>query len=191
MKKKIILAIIYSLIILAIGFLLGRSMSTVTTKIEYVREPPISGLIIGLVPVSEEKPTVSVLPMQRDTAYINKIMYITEKVDTAAIIADYELKRTYNVPVFDNQYGKLNVSFNTQYNKSDSIKYEFLPIMKIQTITKERAFTSFASASYLTTGHVGFGGGFFYKKLGVEYQRLQAIRSDEQSGNMFNLKYRF
>ena len=191
MKKKIILAIIASLIILAIGFLLGRSMSTVVTKIEYVKEPPISGLITGLVPVSEEKPEKPNLPVRRDTVYINNVIYVTEKVDSAAIIADYELKRTYSVPVFDNQYGKLDLTFNTQYNKSDSIKYEFFPIVKVKTVTKERAFAPFASASYLSTGHAGFGGGFFYKKIGVEYQRLQAIRPDEESGNMFNVKYKF
>ena len=191
MKKKIILAIIASLIILAIGFLLGRSMSTVVTKVEYVKEPPVTGLITGLVPVSEERPVKSVLPVKRDTVYINNTIYITEKVDSAAIIADYELKRRYEMSFFDNQFGKLDVSYNVQFNKSDSIKWKLTPIRTVQTVTKERSFFPFASVSYSTTGHAGFGGGFFYKKLGVEYQRLQAIREDEQSGNMFNVKYTF
>jgi HK97 family phage major capsid protein len=33
-------------------------------------------------------------------------MYTREVVDTAAIIADYELKRSYAAQLFDNQYGK-------------------------------------------------------------------------------------
>ena len=190
-KRKIILAIIYSLIILAIGFLLGRSMSTVVTKIEYVKEPPITGVLHNLTPIREVVPVVPDLPKKKDTFYINNVIYAREVVDTAAIIAEYELRRTYELPMFDNQYGKLDMSLDLQYNRLDSVRFEFIPIMKIQTKTIERPFVPFVSGSYLSTGYAGFGGGFFYKKVGVEYQRLLPMLPDRQAGNMFNVKYRF
>ena len=194
MKRKIIIAIIIAFICLAIGFLLGRSMSKTITKTEYITDKPIFGTISSIAPVKEEKPLNPILPILRDTVYINNIRYITEKVDSAAIIADYVLKRTYEMSFFDNQYGKLDVSFNTQYNKSDSVRWRLIPIRTVQTITTERVWMPYISVSYFKGNNIGFvgvGGGVFYKKLGVEYQYMRSLNEDNESGNMFNVKYRF
>ena len=190
-KAKIIIAIIGCAICLCIGFLFGRSMSEVVTKVEYVREPAISGLITNLTPVKEIRPTNPALPMKRDTIYINNTIYITEKVDSAAIIADYELKRTYEMSFFDNHLGKLDVSYNVQYNKSDSVRWEFIPIRTVQTVITERVWRPFASISYSTTGYIGAGGGLYYKKIGVEYQRQFSTIPEREDGNQFSVKYQF
>jgi hypothetical protein len=91
-------------------------------------------------------------------------MYTREVVDTAAIIADYELKRSYVVPLFNNEYGKLNLSLSTQYNRVSTLSYDFSPVIKI--VYRERTWQPFAMAQYSTLGGVAAGAGAFYRKTG-------------------------
>jgi len=178
-------------ICLCVGFLLGRSMSEVVTKIEYIREPAVSGVVHNIVPVREERPESSALPMVRDTVYVDRVRYILERVDTAAIIAEYELRRTYELPVFDNQYGKLDLTLNTQYNRLDSVSYTFIPIRTVQTVMVERKWHPFVAASYSTVGYVGIGGGIFYNNIGFEYQRQYPIQRDGSKSHLIGLKWKF
>jgi hypothetical protein len=55
--------------------------------------------------------------------------YIVQKVDTAAIIREYEVKRFYSETLFNNQYGKPDVSFTLQYNKISGLRYDFIPFV--------------------------------------------------------------
>ena len=175
---------------IGVGFILGRSVRTITTKIEYIREQPLSGVVHNVSPVIEERPNASDLPLRRDTIYIKNTVYVSEVIDTAAIIAEYELRRTYKLPVFDNTYGKLDITVKTQYNRLDSLSYTFIPIRTVRTVLIERKWQPFVSLSYSTIGCVGAGGGIFYNKFGLEYQ-YHRILTNDRAGHQFGLKWKF
>ena len=134
------------------------------TAVEYIRLPPITGLIEPPAPVCIEAPALPALPLRTDTIYIDTVIYLREVIDTAAIIADYELKRSYAVPLFDNHYGKLSLSLSTQYNRLDTLSYEFLPVYK--TVYLEKTWQPFAMIQYSTIGGISVAGGLFYRRAG-------------------------
>ena len=186
-------------IVFAVGVLLGgvgvhfieRAVVRDVAKTEYIKGETIHVTVPVPPPVSEERPDVATLPVLRDTVYIDNIIYVREKVDTAAIIADYELHRKYEVPLFDNKYGKLDVSVSTQYNKVGSVSYSFVPIETVRTVYAKRTWQPFAGASYSTLFDVvGVGGGMFYHSLGLSYEYQYSLR-ERVSGHRFELAWKF
>ena len=173
------------------GFFAGRSVVRDIAKTEYVKGETVHVTVPVPPPVSEELPDVAALPVLRDTLYIRSIEYVREKVDTAAIIADYLLRRKYEVPLFDNQYGKLNLSVSTQYNKLDSVSYRFDPIETVRTVYAKRTWQPFVETSYSTTSDVvGVGGGVFYHNLGLSYEYQYSLR-ERMNGHRFGLAWKF
>jgi len=174
-----------------IGFLIGRQVIETGEKTVYVKEEPISETITGIEPVVEERPEVSALPVKRDTFWRDSIRYVIEKVDTAAIIAEYEMRRFYQVLLFDNNYGKLDVSMNSQYNRLGDVSYTFVPIVKEVIRYRERVWQPYVAASFSTLSNsAGIGGGVFYKSIGFEYQYQRAM-FDSRFGHQFGLKWKF
>jgi hypothetical protein len=168
------------------GFFAGRHTVEQPESVRYVRETPVTGTVERIEPIKIEIPPVPVLLTRTDTVYIDSIVYTREVVDTAAIIADYELKRSYAVPLFDNQYGRLNLSLSTQYNRLGSLSYEFTPLTK--TVYREKIWRPFASASFSSFGYAGAGAGVFYRCIGIEYQ-LQT--TGRHIGHGVEIKYLF
>ena len=160
--------VLYGLLLLltggVLGFFAARRSTHQLPSVEYVREPAITGLIEPPAPVRVEVPALPTLPIRTDTVYIDTVIYLREVVDPAAIIADYELKRSYLVPLFDNQYGKLSLSLSTQYNRPDTLSYEFLPVYK--TVYMEKTRQPFAIFHYSAIGGTGVGGGLFCRRAG-------------------------
>jgi hypothetical protein len=155
---------------LTAGFWLGRK--TIAFKTEEITERVfMSDSVPTLEPVIiPDSSAHSRLPVRVDTVYMDRITYTREVVDTAAIIADYEVKRRYLQPLFDNSFGKLDVGFDVQYNRVDSVRYTFIPLQTVRTVTKEKAFSPFVSVSYSTFGITGFGAGAYYNRWGAGYQ---------------------
>lgn len=184
MKKYIPHAILF-LLAFTLGFFLGIHYIKKDIKVSYVQEKPITGEVqkdsINLI--TEAKPDKSELPTKTDTIYINNEITITEKVDTAAIIADYEKLRTYYTVLFDNEYGKLQLYPSIQYNQMQGLKYDFTPMQKV--IYNEKKFMPFISGSYSTLGYFGIGGGLFYKRVGFEYQ----YQIGKERGHLVSVKW--
>ena len=178
------------LVFAVVGFLVGRSKDRVVDRTEYIKENPITEKVTNTAPVSEEKPAVPDLPLKRDTIYLYNNIYVRESVDTAAIIAEYELNRKYEVPLFDNQYGKLDLTLSTQYNKLGDISYTFVPVRTIQYVSVKKTWQPFVSSSYSTLNIVGIGAGLFYHDFGLEYQFQYALPNN-QRGHQFGLKWKF
>ena len=189
MNKYVV--IILCVISLVVGFFVGRDTIDYSSKTVYVKEAPVSGTISDIKLVSEEGPESPIFPVKPDTVYIDSIMYVFEKVDTAAIIADYELKRQYLVPLFDDQRGKLELTLNTQYNKLNEVSYTFVPIRTVQYIKVKKVWEPFVSGSYSTVGLFGLGGGLYYNNIGVEYQRQFSINKNVPDGHLMGLKWKF
>lgn len=188
MKNAIILSITI-LVCLAIGFFIGRFTvnEKIVTRLE--KGETISGAISTdqLIPVKEERPEKLLLPM-KSTAH-DKVS--APEVDTAAIIAEYELKRSYNLVAFDNsKLGKLELFPIIQYNRLSGMDYKFDPVIEKQIIYREKVFQPFVSGSYSTLNYVNIGGGVFYHNLGIEYQYQKSL-GNQSNGHLIGLKYKF
>lgn len=202
-KTNTIELILLLLIVAASFFFIGKYIGSKNIEIGVMPGESITGYVPEekLIPTKEETPVDPELPKKeiqieiqyRDTGSVKtETRYITrmQVVDTAAIITDYIVKRTYSQTLFNNnQFGKLDVFPTIYQNKLTDLKYEYKP--KIKT------FQPFLSSSYSTVNYLGVGGGFFYHKIGIEYQYQIDLNisntPDQLKGNahLIGLKYKF
>lgn len=155
--------------------------------VRYVKGETIRDTVPIEEPIHVEVPTLPKLPIKRDTVYIDNIRYITEEVDTSAIIQDYILTRTYEFNVFNNDtLGMFDVKQKIGYNKLLSFDYIFTPITKQITQLREPVFTPFITMGYSTNQSVSLGGGLYYKRIGVEYN----MNISNQNYHTFKLNYK-
>ena len=192
--KKIILIVLCGIVCLIIGLFIGRSTIDSEPKKEYIKGEMVTGSVspTQFELIKEEKPNIQ----YKDTG---SIKYLSIPVDTSAIIADYELKRTYKLTAFDNKtQGKLELFPVIQYNKLSALDYNFTPVIERQTIYKTKVWQPFVSASYSTLNYIGIGGGVFYHNLGFEYQyniNISRINSKNYLNigdfHSFSIKYKF
>lgn len=161
--------VIAALIALAAGFFLGRStIKDQDPIIEYVKGETITDTITNIQVDSIVVPKIIYLPMVADTIYVNDTFIVTTKVDTAAVLADYVLKRFYNETLFDNDTnGSMYVRTMIQYNRMGKLEYEFTPIRVERTIHEKRLLVPFARMSINTHKYFGVGGGIYIRDLGI------------------------
>ncbi|MDR1341555.1 MAG: hypothetical protein LBK58_16125 [Prevotellaceae bacterium] len=173
---------------LAAGFWLGRK--TIKTGESHDSfELPAVERSIALTPKSETVPDYPVLPMKRDTVIRHDTLLIVEKVDSAAIIRDYEIRRQYSELLFDNsQWGRLSVNFNVQYNRADSLHYSFVPIQQVNRIVIRPKLLFFGQAGYSTLGIVSAGGGVIHDNWGMGY-RFQRQTASDRNGHEVSVFY--
>jgi hypothetical protein len=152
------------------GFFLGRKTIDVEEKVTFVKGETIHDTIVINEPAFVEIPSKPKYIYKYDTIVVDNIQYISEKVDTSAIIQDYILMRTYEFKVFNSDtLGKFDVKQQIGYNKLLSFDYTFTPMTKQITQYREPLFTPFVTAGYSTNQTVLLGGGFYYKNIGLEY----------------------
>lgn len=120
---------------LLIGFLLGRltvkTKEFIKTEIKYVPQEPVSKDSILPIQPEEIKEHKPIYLTKIDTLWRDSVIYVIEKVDTAAILADWTTKRKYNETLFNNDsIGTLNFTADVQYNRLQHYGYQFIPIRK-------------------------------------------------------------
>ena len=168
MKKYLKIAIV--VVAFVVGFFLGRKTIDVEEKIEFVKGETIHDTIVINEPTFVEIPAKPKYIYKYDTIVVDNIQYISEKVDTSAIIQDYILMRTYEFNLFNSPtLGKFDVKQQIGYNKLLSFDYAFTPVTKQITQYREPLFTPFVTGGYSTNQTVLLGGGFYYKNIGIEY----------------------
>jgi hypothetical protein len=165
------------------GFLAGRRTVERAETVRYVKESPVAGTIGTIEPVRVEIPALPVLLTRMDTVYVDRVAYTRAVVDTAGIIADYELRRLYKTQLFDNQYGKLDLSLSTQYNRLGDLSYEFTPVTKI--VYRDKAWRPFVSVTYGSPGYIGAGAGLYYKSVGVSLQYVTDLKRNGISVSVY------
>ena len=171
---KPIYLIIIGVVLLISGFFVGRATNTTSTEIKYIKGETVTTSVN--VPGPDRIITKIVnpnLPIKHDTIWKEgKPVFVYMKVDTAKIIANYIQRKYYTIPLFDNNNGKLIVNPVVQYNKLDSLGYEFTPITKEVTITKTRTLIPFVTAGYSTLNYFKGGIGTYYHSMGVSINYL-------------------
>lgn len=153
------------------GFFIGRSniktISNVFTK--YDTLPAIHDTLKLHEPNHVTTPQSPL--WKYDTIYINNTPVI--KIDTMAILADWIKRRTYNENLFSNDsIGKLNLSLIVQYNKLQSVEYNYTPIQKTVTnnIITEHKYRPFIMVGFNTANQTAAQIGMFSKHFGISYE---------------------
>ena len=168
--------LIILLIVLAVGiiggFFIGRGQTVVkeTHTVEYRQSEPIRINVPMPYPVKEVTTTI------RETQLPGKVEYKHDtivKIDTAAIVKDYLVQRSYSQTFFNSkEQGKLIVNAVVQYNKQQDLAIDYTPVKEIVTDTKvvKPTFTPYVGIDYNTNGYVGAGGGLYYHNIGLNYE---------------------
>ncbi|WP_018109810.1 hypothetical protein [Bacteroides propionicifaciens] len=86
-------------------------------------------------------------------------------VDTLAILRDYIAIKNYSYTLFNNEYGKLTLDQNTQYNSITHTSYNYEPIRRIET--KLKKWQILIGGGYSSNSYVGPSVGVIYKNFGV------------------------
>ena len=181
--------IILGLILLLIGFFVGRSAIDVKTDVKYVKGKTIIDTVFIPSPYSEKKADKDKLvPVyKKDSTGIE-----SSELDTAkskdATIQDWNVERKYANTLFNNEYGSLSYDISVQNNKLSSFKYTHTPMQKETTNYKEKVWQPYASASYSTLNYVGVGLGIFYHDVGFG---AKYVTDFNKKGVEFELKYKF
>lgn len=167
MKKTALNILIISIVFL-VGFLLGKSK--IETNVEYVKGDTITDTVNIPDPYKVEVTKYVTLPEKIDTLYKDSlILRIDTVTDTAFIVNDYSLRKSYELTVFDSvTIGTCKVNLQVQYNALQAFNHSFTPVTLIST--QESKFTPFLQFSYSPI-YTGVGGGIYYKNvgLGVKY----------------------
>ena len=164
--------------LVALGFYLGRTTHE-DVRVEFSEGETIRDTVVVSAPEKEEIPELPKLPIKHDTVYIDNIRYITEQIDTTAIIQDYIVTRTYAFNVFNNDtLGKFDVRQKVGYNKLLSFDYTFTPMTRQITHFREPVFTPFITGGYSTNNNFLLGGGLYYKHIGIEYLLNVPLRKE-------------
>ena len=167
---KLYLKIVIVVVAFAVGFFLGRKTIDVKERIEYVKGETVRDTVVIKEPTFVEIPAKPEYIYKYDTIVVDNIQYVSEKVDTSAIIQDYILTRTYKFNVFNSDtLGRFDVKQQIGYNKLLSFDYTFTPVARQITQFREPVFTPFISMGYSTNSTVFGGVGAYYRRLGVEY----------------------
>ncbi len=178
--------IILILIACVASFFAGRLTTKPKETVKYMKGETITRTVEVPKYISSIVPVNPVLPVKKDT--INSI--IVQSVDTSKIIENYISERRYDLNVFDNEYGRLDVKQTLQYNELQKFDYSFTPIQKTITRERERVIVPFASASYNTFGIAGAGGGVFFHNVGIEYKYLYDVNT-LKNGHELGIKVKF
>lgn len=204
-KAKIAIILIVIALIWGFGFWLGRKHAKIITKtkIEYIANPKITGVIVKPQPIREIKPIDTLRIVEECIAkgvyaelfpQREVIKYVSDKSDSTAIMKDWATIREYRDTLFNNDTtGTFVLSSRIQYNRIEKYLYEYSTITKIVTNTERvvKGFSPFAGIGYISDGFGIVNGGFYIKeKYGFSgiYER-DFINGRNHYGGMISIKF--
>ena len=151
------LILLFILASLAAGFYFGRRSVAVkeTTIIEYQQLPTIS------VTVSAPAPLRFTVPDLPTWLYFTDTVTQRPVIDTAAIVADWTLRREYGGRLISDTTGTIDYMATVQYNRLQNISLDYQPIQRTVTITRtiQQRFTPFLLVGANTAGGFQVEGG--------------------------------
>lgn len=204
-KTKIVVSLALLTLFWGFGFWLGRKHTKVITKtkIEYVTNPSISGIIVKPQPISEIKPidTLRIVEECIEKGIYSElfpkreiIKYVPDKSDSTAIMKDWATIREYQDTLYSNDTtGTFVLSSLIQYNRIQKYAYECTTVTKVVTNTERivKGFSPFAGIGYLSDGFGVVNGGFYIKEkygLSVLYER-DFINGKDHYGGIISIKF--
>ena len=162
MKKYIGVAFVVGIVV---GFFLNRQEDRVIVK--EVKGDTIKEIVYVPAPAIEYHDLdIANLPKYvfREIVKVDTITNIMV-VDTLAILKDYTAIKHYSYTLFDNEYGKLDLSQKTQYNSLIYTDYTYTPIKRVES--KLKRWQVLVGAGANSKGYSGFNGGLLYRNIGI------------------------
>lgn len=204
-KAKIAIILIVIALFWGFGFWLGRKHTKIITKtkIEYITNPKITGVIVKPQPIREIKPIDTLRIVEECIAkgiYSELfpkreiIKYVPDKSDSTAIMKDWATIREYQDTLYNNDTtGTFVLSSKVQYNRIERYAYEYTTVTKIVTNTERvvKGFSPFVGVGYISDGFGVVNGGFYIKeKYGFSgvYER-DFINGKNHYGGMISIKF--
>ena len=204
-KAKIAIILIVIALFWGFGFWLGRKHAKIITKtkIEYIANPKITGVIVKPQPIREIKPIDTLRIVEECIAkgiYSELfpkrefIKYVPDKSDSTAIMKDWATIREYQDTLYNNDTtGTFVLSSKVRYNRIERYAYEYTTVTKIVTNTERvvKGFSPFVGVGYISDGFGVVNGGFYIKeKYGFSgvYER-DFINGKNHYGGMISIKF--
>lgn len=192
MSKEAKWRVLALLVGLALGFFISRQQTEVKEIIKYEQGETIVSNYPRhlLLPQLEIKPKSLVWPyfVLREVVVSKDSVILVP--DTAVLIDDYFTRRQYSLTLFDNEYGKLQIAPEVQFNRLDTLPWSFEPIQKVITRAARPTVDLYISGGLNSFNQSNIGGGLFYNNFGLEYDFIIDL-SDGQKGHAVSVKYRF
>lgn len=188
--------ILISAICLAVGFASGRMTTNTKEVVKYVKGDTVKGEYPShlLTPIKVEVPEYPTLPYYLFTekvVVVDSIKYTVKELDHNLVYQDYITRKTFDLALFDNnKQGEFKGTLEIQFNDLQSFDWKHTPISKETTIISKPIYTPFISAGINTFSITSIGAGMFYKDIGVEYEYLHDLKSNN-NGHGVKLKYKF
>lgn len=166
-----------TIVLVGIGFIIGRKTVEEKTVIKYVDLPPIQG----------EVKVPDLVPKWEGFRNPIKLMYIykgqeekvpQKEVDTLEsvkrTILDWNTTRKYAGTFFkDPKIGQFDWEATVQYNTLQHLTYKYTPVREQIKETRSRKWSPFLRASANSFGQVGVGGGIYYRNFGVDISYMR------------------
>ena len=204
-KAKIAIILIVIALFWGFGFWLGRKHAKIITKtkIEYIANPKITGVIVKPQPIREIKPIDTLRIVEECIAkgiYSEVfpkrefIKYVPDKSDSTAIMKDWATIREYQDTLYNNDTtGTFVLSSKVRYNRIERYAYEYTTVTKIVTNTERvvKGFSPFVGVGYISDGFGVVNEGFYIKeKYGFSgvYER-DFINGKNHYGGMISIKF--
>lgn len=182
--KEIRYYIVIATISIVFGYYMGRGKVTQKETIQYVKGETIERKIPIEIPYKVEIPANPIYIYRTDTIHHSTIQVI----DTVAILADWVEKRHYSQQLFDDANGQLSIDASVQYNRLQSLKYQYTPIIQYRTSVVKPVWTPYLEAAYNTLDYWSLGGGLFYHDIGLGTRYTSNFH---QNAWELSLKYKF
>lgn len=159
----------FALLLIVVGFVIGRCTTETGIKLKYVEGATIRDTVYSPTIRYSTIPEYVFLPMKSDTIMLKgDSIVVVQNVDTLQIIAEYVKENYYKEVLFDTDTtGSLSVDALVQFNRLQCLSYKYKPISKEKTVLKSRTFTPFVCTSLNTFGYAGAGMGLYYSNVGA------------------------
>lgn len=187
------------IVLVGIGFIIGRKTVEEKTVVKYVDLPPIQGgvKVPDLVPKWEgfRDPIKLIYIYKGDGGKAPQTPpEITNKegfreVDTLAsargTILDWNTTRKYAGTFFkDPKIGQFDWEATVQYNTLQHLTYKYRPVQIKET--RSPRWSPFLRASANSFGQIGAGGGIYYRNFGVD---LSYVRDFERTRSGYEIGF--
>lgn len=164
--------VLCTIVLVGIGFIIGRKTVEEKTVIKYIDLPPIQGevKVPDLVPKWEGFRN----PIKLIYIYKGQEEKVPQKeVDTLEsvkrTILDWNTTRKYAGTFFkDPKIGQFDWEATVQYNTIQHLAYKYIPVREQIKETRSQKWSPFLRASANSFGQVGAGGGIYYRNFGVD-----------------------
>lgn len=179
--------VLCTIVLVGIGFIVGRKTVEEKTVVKYVDLPPIQGEVkvpdlvpkwegfrnpIKLIYVckgQEEKVPQTPPEITNGGGFGEDQKEVDTLESIKRTILDWNTTRKYAGTFFkDPKIGQFDWEATVQYNTLQHLTYKYIPVREQIKETRSPKWSPFLRASANSFGQVGAGGGIYYRNFGVD-----------------------